>query len=182
MPRPFLHYPIENIEEHPHLYMIIEGDIPRFSWFDYRMPNVRRSVTWWILFCIAMSGFAFGAAYYGSYIIAFTFVLLAFIYFASNVKPEQPIPITISDMGIYYNETFFSYQDIECFWIEHPFPDMNILHFRPKKDGNMLVSTRQIIMAEQDVLEIRNFLLEQMPEHEDPPIDVSQRIFWRIWL
>ncbi|MEA3304901.1 MAG: hypothetical protein U9Q15_04185 [Patescibacteria group bacterium] len=171
---------MKDIQKHPHIELSIDGDIPKFSWFAHRHLEFERGPRWWAIFFGIFIGLAIATAFFALYLQSLLIVMLAGVYYMIHRTPSQEVPVTLSEMGVYFDNKFHSYNDIETFVLSHPVPGVDFLHIELKKEDKFLHGKElDILLTGQNVLSIRDFLLHQIPEKYDKTHSLSQ---WLIWM
>ena len=89
-------------------------------------------------------------------------VFAAVYLFTHEYHPPKNIPVEISDMGIRIGHMFFPYSHIKAFWIIYKH-DWKTLNLRVAKGW---FSDFAIHLNGVDPVEIRNYLVGQVPEWE----------------
>ncbi len=102
-------------------------------------------------------------------------ILAVLIYFFSRQTPNH-VTMQISDRGIHINGDLIPYSRIRQFWIvdDH---EHKILNLETTAYLNHLLS---IELEDQDADEIRDFLIDILPEHEKPEPTAAQKIAHRV--
>ncbi|MCL5666910.1 MAG: hypothetical protein M1383_04020 [Patescibacteria group bacterium] len=98
-------------------------------------------------------------------------VILAFVIFFAKQTP-QAVDIELSGKGIRYGNVFIPYKQIKYFWVVH-----NENHKTVNFHTNTYVNNLVIFELEgQNPDEVRDFLIQHLPEHEETRETPIQRI------
>lgn len=99
----------------------------------------------------------------GSATMAIAFVVLAGVYYITHNQEPKIVDIHVTDLGIYVDETFYPYNQINSFWIVYHPPVVQTLNLRLSgKAGQKVV----IQLDRQNPAELKNVLSEYIPEIE----------------
>ena len=107
-------------------------------------------------------------------IIFFGFVLVIFIFYFK--RKQKIIKVSLEKNHLQFNKTSISYRGIESFWIIFEPYGLKELSLKQKKWHSTYL---KIPIHCQNPIQIRNFLLNYMPEeyHEDSIFDILGRKF-----
>ena len=104
---------------------------------------------------------------------AVTFVLLFLMaFFFSRTTPRQ-ITITIGARGVRINDSLFPYQKIKSFWLVYEPPHVKTLNFETSAYLNRFLTLQ---LQDYDPVQVREFLLEYLPEDLDREERISDKI------
>lgn len=137
-----------------------EGEI---SWYaqEYFVPH--RGLGWKIGMITALVGiFVFGVLYKA---ISFSIAMLVFamVYCLVHRKKPQEIQIILSKVGIKVGKRKYSYAKIRSFCLHYDPPYTKALKIRV--EGDLAVEIT-IQLGDQNPAEVREFLLDKIPEQE----------------
>ncbi len=110
--------------------------------------------------------------YFGAISMA---VVACFVVFFGRQTPKQ-IPIKITDQGFHINNDLIPYQRIKYFWVVDDGVHKT-LNFETTAYLNHQLT---IELEDMDADEIRDFLADVLPEHDEPVPTVPQKISHRI--
>jgi len=105
-------------------------------------------------------------------------MVLAIVVFAAvytylhHYHPPKNIPIEISEMGIRVGHIFHPYSHIQAFWIHYQY-GLKTLNLRVHKQ---VFSDVVIQLEHQDPVEIRHYLVSQIPEWEGKTERVGEMV------
>lgn len=159
---------------------VIKGEKPDLgevlmAWQAPEFIYYEKSRRWYIIAVLIFAALIAYAIYERSFLMAITFVIAGgiFYYFAQK-KPAQ-LDIAITDAGIKYHDRFFPYEDLTGFWITYEPPDLKIVTFSTRF---LMVPKVSIIITSQDPVEMRKYLIEELPEDkklEEGAVDAFSR-------
>jgi hypothetical protein len=159
---------------------VIKGEKPDLgenlmSWQAPEFIYYEKSRRWYVVAVLIFAALIAYAIYERSFVMAITFVIAGgiFYYFAQK-KPAQ-LDIVVTDAGIKYHDRFFPYEDLNGFWITYEPPDLKILTFSTRF---LMVPKLSIILTQQDPVELRKILIEELPEDkklEENAVDAFSR-------
>ncbi len=107
-----------------------------------------------LLYAILTGNFLFGV------IVALTGV----IFYFQTIQPPLTVNVQITDEGIKVGKIFYSYLDIEAFWMIYEPPEVKNLYIEFK---NVLRPRLGIPLQNEKPLEIRDLLLKHLPENKE---------------
>ncbi len=146
--------------------------------FEWEAPEFRhypKNPAWYITFVIVVGLLIayeiFAKDIFGA--ISLVFVALLAIYFARQTP--KIIPMQISDLGIHINNDIIPYQRIKMFWIVDDGVHKT-LNFETTAYLNHLLTVE---LEDMDADEIRDFLIDILPEHEEIIPTTAQKISHR---
>ncbi|HYF05699.1 MAG TPA: hypothetical protein VEA59_06040 [Patescibacteria group bacterium] len=143
-----------------------------FSWEAPQFRYYEKNFGWYLtlgVVVLLLSGYMFiQADYFGA---ASFLIIGALIFWLSRVKPRT-IVVELSDKGIHLDDVHIPYKQIEFFWVVD-----NAHHSTLNLHTTSTLQKLVIIQLEsQDPDEIRDFLLELVPEHHETTETITQAI------
>ena len=150
--------------------------MPSSSWQDYEYPYYPKSAYWMAIFAlIVIILLATSIFWLKNYF--FSLLILgaaALIYTFANKKPKK-ITFRINENGIEADHSFFPYKNIKSFWIFYHPPEIKEISIKTKALINPEI---KIPLGDQDLVQIRHFLLKYLPEeeHEESLLEILLRI------
>lgn len=153
------------------------GDI-LISWKFPEVPKYSRSRRWYVgLIVFGVATLAW-SIYDRNFLFAVIIVLsLAIIYFQSRQEPRM-LSIDITEDGLVIGKDFFSYDDINKFWIIYKPPVVKTLYLNFKSSMRPVLG---ISLEEANPVEIRKhllrFLAEDLEKEDEPASDAYGRLF-----
>ena len=143
------------------------------SWQAPEFKHYKKNAGWYVtLISITILIIGFFVIIQKDYFAAITIAILAvmIIYF-SRQKP-QIIEIHLTNKDVHQGNLHIPYKQIKHFWIVNKEPHKT-LNFETSAYMNRLMVVE---LDEQDPDEIREFLLDFLPEHEDTEPTMTQRV------
>ncbi len=107
---------------------------------------------------------------------AFTVVVLTFFIWAFARQQPKTVTINITDKGLNIDDTHIPYHEIKHFWVVDT-ENHRTLNLETNAYLNRIVILQ---LEDQDPDELRDFLLEVLPEHPEPRETLVQRIMHRL--
>ena len=133
------------------------------SWTAPEYFQHPKSKRWYIIAGIVVVLAVAYAAYTGNWSMAAAMVVFAGVYqYLHKYQPPRDIQIAITDLGMKVGHMFFPYSHIQAFWLIYKH-DLKTLNLRVA--GNYWADI-VIYLNDQDPVEIRSFLVGQIPEWE----------------
>ena len=153
--------------------------MPKNIFFSWEAPEFRhypKTTIWYIVFGLLIGGLIFyqvnNKDWFGTVCVSVIAILL---YIFAHQKPKM-VNANISNEGIHFGELHFPYKHIKHFWVvdtEH--------HTTLNLQTHSTVHDVLIIeLEDQDPTEIREFLIQVLPEHNLPYPTVTQRLMHRL--
>ena len=136
-----------------------------------------RGMTWYVVAGGLVALLIAYAAYTGSLSMAIVFALIAGLFILVQNKKPRTLSFSVTNMGVFYDEEFYPYNQIDAFWIVYhpPYIRSLYLNIRNGKRLNRL----KVELDAQDPQELRALLLKEVPEAEganEPMSDLIIRI------
>ncbi len=173
------HRKIKKAQEREYLRNLPSSfDDEKISWITPEYIKYEKGLIWKIAVILLI----LAAVSWGIVSKAWTFslamVVFAVVYYAM-IHRDHPkaVRVTLSDIGIKVGHRKYSYSQIKAFWIIYNPPYIKTLHIRVQNDIALDIP---IYLHNQDPAEIREFLIEKLPElegHKESFSDVLLRIF-----
>ena len=134
-----------------------------FKWKSPEYLHHEKGNKWYLYLSIFVLIIAILSAITGNITFAIAIITFVIVYYYIDTKhPPKLVDIVISELGIRFNEQFFHYNQIKSFWIhyEHGAKSLN---FRIKNGFQYDIC---IQLQEMDPVDIRRYLLTEIPEWE----------------
>lgn len=147
-----------------------------FSWSAPEYIRHDKSNRWYLTAGIIALLTSALALFLGNWTMALAVLALAAVYwYLDTYHPPKVTKIELSEMGVRVGHMFFPYSQIQSFWIiyDHGIKTLNF------KALNHWFGDVVIQLGDIDPVEIRNFLIAQLPEWEGKREPVSE-MFLRI--
>jgi len=143
---------------------------------EFESPN--RGVVWYLAATIIGGLMLLVAIWTHNYIFGVIIILVALIYFLYDVHDAPRVGFGITTNGILIGRKFFRYKDLANFWIVYHPGEVEKLFFKPSR---LTIAELSIPLEDQDPLQIRELLLQYLPENQEeddePLSETVGRIF-----
>lgn len=153
-------------------------DHEKISWFTPEYIKYEKGLLWKVLvILIATALISWGIV---SKAWTFSVVMVVFVvvyYLLIHREHPKAVKVVLSNIGIKVGHRKYPYSKIKAFWIIYNPPYTKTLHIRVQNDFAVDIP---IYLHHQDPAEIREFLLEKLPElegHRESFSDILLRIF-----
>lgn len=143
-----------NVEE-KHDRILLEWKAPEFI-------SHPKGGAWFFVAGIVVLALIAYAIYTNSATMAIVFIVLAGVYILTHYQEPRDIDIKITELGIYADDTFYSYHDIEAFWIIYHARFVRELNLKLKNQTSKVV----LQLGPQDPAEVRRVLSKEVPERK----------------
>ena len=135
-----------------------------FAWQVSEFEFKEKKKNWyWVVGLIALALMLVGVLM-DNYLMSFLILLGAFLMFSQAPKQPMDLDIEISEEGINIHDTMHKFETIQAFWIkEHDDGSVRLILMT----SQMMTPLESIMVPpEIDPLELREYLLEFIPEEE----------------
>ncbi|MDH5596972.1 MAG: hypothetical protein OEY44_02615 [Candidatus Peregrinibacteria bacterium] len=153
-----------------HRKTLLEWDAPEF------IPY-RRGKVWYLVAGAIMGSFILYALFSGSITMALAFLMIMILFMIIERRKPRTMKVRITDMGVEYDGHFYSFHQINAFWIVYHPPLVQVLYLRVS-EGKQLKNLK-IELDEQDPVALRKLLIQEIPEMEgasELTVDMLARI------
>lgn len=140
------------------------------SWKFLEFEKPERGMRWYFFATIVAGLLLLYSILTHNYIFGVIIILVALIYFLYDLHDAPETSLSITTAGIEVGRKFIKYRDIVNFWIIYKPGVTTSLYFKPRVFAIPLLS---IPLMDQDPLQIREILLQYLPENlteEDEPL------------
>jgi uncharacterized membrane protein YobD (UPF0266 family) len=145
-----------------------EGEpiVPSHVIFEWNAPEYiqhNKSKNWYFVAGAIVIALVLVSIFTGNWTMALAIVTLAGVYiYLQTHHPPKNIKIQITEMGIYVGHMFFSYSNIEAFWIivQDGLRTLN-LRIAKRRHTDIIIQ-----LNSQDPVPLRQYLVGQIPEWE----------------
>ncbi len=152
---------------------------PLYEWSFAEYEKFSRGKWWYIV----MGGLGMVFVVYGmltgNFLFSLIIALFAIILFVQQHQEPHEILFAITDLGIIVGNKFYSYNELEAFYLIYE-PPTKTLFFETKTLIRPLI---RVPLTDQNPLDIRFSLLEFLPENlekdSEPTSDIAARN-WKI--
>lgn len=147
------------------------------SWIAPETIRHERGLLWKVLATLMVSlALAWGLVY-GSWTFSLALLMFVVVYYLVHLEHPKEVEVKISEIGIKVGARKYPYGRIKAFWIIYEPPYTGTLNIRVTGEINSDIT---IQLGHAKPAEIRNFLLEYIPELEGETEKISD-IFLRIF-
>lgn len=134
-----------------------------FSWRAPEFINHQRSRRWFWIAGILILILVLYALYTNSATMAIVFIVLAGVYYLTHNQEPKIIDIKVTALGIYVDQKFYPYNQINSFWVVYHPPFVQTVNLRL---GNKSFTKIVIQLDRQNPVEVREALAKEIPEIE----------------
>lgn len=148
---------------------------------NWQTPAYRRALKskgWYLFMGLLLTLFIAYDLYTGGYIVSITFLILAGVYYLSELKPVPVVTVVISELGVGFGPQFLGFDQLQSFWILNT--DIRSLHLKTHKGVIREVSIP--IADEINIAALRDFLKLQIPEEEGKKESFSDQLIRNLGL
>jgi len=135
----------------------------RMEWKTPEFIHHEKSKTWFLMAGLLIVALIAYALYTNSATMAIVFIVLAGVYYLTHNQQPKIIDIKITDLGIFVDQAFHPYNQINSFWIVYHPPFVHTLNFRLGTKGRPRIT---IQLNQQNPVEVRKALAKEIPEVE----------------
>lgn len=136
-----------------------------FKWETQQEKFLPKSSFGLIIWALLSLSLVFFALWQRNPLMFILFALVAATSYLYLQEPTQKLEITINKKGVQINDEFYSYNNLDSFWITFEPDTKKEISFRTKK---ALRHNLDIPLKKQDPLKLRKFLLKYLEEEERP--------------
>lgn len=151
-------------------------DLPPLTWTTTEYRHTPKGSDWYaavgvIAVCFAITAFIFGQILFGILIMVAAGTLMLYA-----LRAPQGVEVGMDDDGIAIGDQFFSYTDLESFWIdkEHDHIEAPLLLLK----SNQLLTPLITVWIDDDVVDVEEVRehLEQFLEEEELEEPITQHL------
>ena len=143
------------------------------TWQAPEFMHYPKSAAWFIVLTAVAAGFAGYFLFRKDFLTAAMFVLLYVVVFFFSRKKPKIITVKLAGQGVSVGGTRLPWQKIKAFWIVYNPPEVKTLNLETAAYLNPVITLQ---LAEADPGEIREFLLEFIPEEPDREEQLADKI------
>ncbi len=144
------------------------------TWQAPEFREVDRGPNWFLAAGVLAVMLIAWSIWQDAYPFAIVVILIAGIYFLTHKEKPKSVEIAITTNGILADGRFYSYPDLDSFWIIFdPDNDMRTVNFYAKSG---LVREVTLQLGDQDPSEVRSFLSAHIYEQTDRTETVIEKI------
>lgn len=139
-----------------------KAEIKNIEW--HVIPRAINKKGWLFGFSFMLFAGAFCLIFFKvDILLAALLALAAVVIILNSIKKPEELKISIDHLGVNINETERQYKEFKSFWIEYSATDIKELSLESKK---WYLPYLKIPLSDQDPIEIRNLLMQFLPEKE----------------
>ncbi len=150
------------------------------EWTIQEYEQHQRGTAWYIVMCILGTFFVIYSLVTGNFLFALVIMLFAIILFLQTKQTPPQLPFRITDLGVVVGTRFYSYSELDFFYIIYQPPQVKTLYFETKSAFRPVL---RIPLLDVNPLDVRasllEFLSEDVEKEEEPVSDQIARN-WRI--
>lgn len=141
-----------------------------YGWSFKEYEKYSRSIRWYIItgiIAVLLVGYAVISA---NYLFALIIVLFGIIMMLQEMNEPADLNFLIVETGIVVGTRYYSFSELDRFWIVYSPPDTEVLYFGLK---NVIKHRLHIPLLDVDPIVLRDYLdqyLEEDLEQEDEPL------------
>ncbi|MFH1533670.1 MAG: hypothetical protein ABID64_01955 [Nitrospirota bacterium] len=148
----------EYIENQPSAF-----DNTVISWTAPEHLRHKRGKIWKVIVAALLIAAIVTGMAHQAWTFSLAIVVFAIVYYLVNREPTKDVEVSISDIGIKVGKRKYPFTRIKSFWLVYEPPYTKSLYV--KVDGELVVDI-SIQLNSQDPSEVREFLIEKIPEKE----------------
>ncbi len=130
------------------------------AWKAPEFINHPKGKRWFLTAGITTLALIAYALYTNSATMAIVFIILAGVYYLTHNQEAKIIDVEIRELGIFVDNTFYSYNTIESFWVVYDPRYVRALNLKLTNKKSKIT----IQLNNQDPAEVRRVLSEEIPE------------------
>lgn len=138
-------------------------DHPVIQWSAPEFQHYERGPLWFTIGGALVLVLVLYGIWSGSWTESIVFLLLASVYYLTHHEKPRQIDVILSEMGVKVGDKTYPFSAIKTFWILYHPPHVKKIGFRPVENWAHDVT---ISIEDQNPVELRNFLVTQIPEWE----------------
>ncbi len=148
--------------------VVMHWQAPEYETFE-------KDRTWYAIISLLLVSVIGYAIYTDSPIMAITFILIGVVGYIFLNRDPRLMDFAITHQGIIAGREIYEFENIQSFWIFYEPHDIKVISLHTK---NRLLPFVHIPIHQENPLEVRNFLLEYIPEIKQEPslVDTFERI------
>ncbi|MFA6427777.1 MAG: hypothetical protein WCW16_05070 [Candidatus Magasanikbacteria bacterium] len=158
---------------------IIIGEVLH-EWSIPEYEQYQRNKAWYIIMFVLGGSMVLYAILSNNFLFALIIILFAIILFLQSHQQPIVIPFKITEMGVVVNNRFYSYIELDSFYLFYNPPDVKTLFIETR---NVSRPKLRVPLMDMDPNEIRatlkEFLEEDLEKEEEPISDMIGRK-WQI--
>jgi hypothetical protein len=133
------------------------------QWVTTAYRKTEKSMAWYVVMSLILLLFIAYDLFTGGYIVSITFLILAGVYYMSEMKPVPMVEVVINELGIRFGRKFFHYDEIDSFWLLN---EENARHLKLKLHQGAERRFDIIISDEINLAKLREYLRMHISEEQ----------------
>lgn len=150
------------------------------EWIIKEYVQYERGVRWYVLMGAAAVALVLYGMLTSNFLFSLIIILAAIILFLQSHQKPAEIPFQITELGVALNNKFYSYSEIDSFYIVYQPPEIKTLFLQQK---SLFHPVLRISLEEANPVEVRNTLrefLSEDTEREEEPLSDTVARKWKI--
>ena len=147
------------------------GDV-LYQWSVQEYQHYHRATAWYIIMILGGLLFILYGLFSGNFLFSLIIILFAIIIFLQSHQEPPQIPFQITGLGIIVSDRFYSYNELDGFYIIYQPPAVKTLYIETQGFYRPIL---HIPLLDQNPVEIRHalqqFLEEDLEKEEEPIAD-----------
>lgn len=147
------------------------------SWIAPEYIKYERGLLWKIVVVLAMVAIVGFGVYYREWTFPLAVLTFVLVYVLIHRENPKDVKVIISKIGVKVGGRQYPFTRIKAFWLNYIPPHTKILNLRVSGD---LALDIPIQLKNQDPAQVRDFLIEKIPEkegHKESLSDIFTRLF-----
>lgn len=145
-------------------------------WTIHEYYQFERATPWYIVMILAGLFFVSYGLIAGNFLFSLIIILFAVIIFLQSHQDPPAIPFQITKLGIIISNRFYTYSELDGFYIIYEPPHVKTLYIETQSFFRPLI---RIPLYDENPVEIRhtlqNYLVEDLDKEEEPISDKIAR-------
>lgn len=148
-----------------------------FHWKEKEYHKKEKTRRWYLIVLFLLAGIISYALLTKSPIMAITFILIGVVGFLILEKDPDPIDFMITEDGVRAGNEFYSYENMNSFWIFYEPEGKQYISFHTQAE--ILPYIKIPLNDTLDPVSVRNVLIKNLPEkkHKEGFIDILNDLF-----
>ena len=147
-------------------------------WAVKEYEQHKRRMFWYIIMFVVGLALVAYAIFTGNFLFAIIIVLFAIILFLQSHQEPSTIPIAITELGLLVSSRFYSYSELQDFFIIYNPPEVKTLFIETK---SVAKPRMRIPLGVMDPNGVRDTLLEFLNEDLEKDEEPFSDMFARTW-
>lgn len=150
------------------------------EWSIPEYEQHERNRAWFVIMGVLGVLFVTYALFTDNFLFALIIILFGIILFLQSHQAPIIIPFKITELGLVVNNRFYSYSELEDFFIIYSPPDVKMLFIETKSTSRPMLRVPLMDIDPNDVRNtLREYIQENLEKEEEPFSDMLGRK-WQI--